>query len=213
MLKCTTRRRSCANTRNTYSTWKRIVGTVKKSTDTVFGNLCSAGSHDHAAEAGGDPFPRSEAQDGVRHFPSQPQGRQGSLLTAFVFLRAESLPQALRPNHGPSCVTGRAFLARGRKWIRPNGKEKRLRLGRYGTLPNSEGLCAPPHAIVTSAVASLLFLDGKGRLKIYFLKRTGDFASTAWACGDGTQQYSPRCERERTKVMNQAYSCVPIVAM
>src|SRR5262249_48601500 len=34
MLKCTTRRRSCANTRNTYSTWKRIVGTVKKSTET-----------------------------------------------------------------------------------------------------------------------------------------------------------------------------------
>src|SRR5215831_1226782 len=26
MLKCTTRRRSCATTRNTYSTWKRIVG-------------------------------------------------------------------------------------------------------------------------------------------------------------------------------------------
>src|SRR5215475_12855404 len=34
MLKCTTRRRSCANTRNTYSTWKRIVGTLKKSTET-----------------------------------------------------------------------------------------------------------------------------------------------------------------------------------
>src|ERR1017187_3295686 len=33
-LKWTTRRRSCANTRNTYSTWKRIVGTVKKSTET-----------------------------------------------------------------------------------------------------------------------------------------------------------------------------------
>src|SRR5215472_10400012 len=34
MLTCTTRRRSCANTRNTYSTWKRIVGTLKKSTET-----------------------------------------------------------------------------------------------------------------------------------------------------------------------------------
>src|SRR5215468_12145725 len=34
MLKCNTRRRSCANTRNTYSVWKRIVGTVKKSTET-----------------------------------------------------------------------------------------------------------------------------------------------------------------------------------
>src|SRR5215468_2469145 len=34
MLKCTTRRRSCANTRNTYSTWNRIVGTLKKSTET-----------------------------------------------------------------------------------------------------------------------------------------------------------------------------------
>jgi hypothetical protein len=33
-LKWTTRRRSCAKTKNTYSTWKRIVGTVKKSTET-----------------------------------------------------------------------------------------------------------------------------------------------------------------------------------
>jgi hypothetical protein len=35
-LKWATRRRSCANTRNTYSTWNRIVGTVKKSTETRF---------------------------------------------------------------------------------------------------------------------------------------------------------------------------------
>ena len=31
----TIRRRSCANTRNTDSAWKRIVGTVKKSIDTM----------------------------------------------------------------------------------------------------------------------------------------------------------------------------------
>jgi hypothetical protein len=33
--KCRMRRRSCASTRSTYRTWNRIVGTTKKSTDTI----------------------------------------------------------------------------------------------------------------------------------------------------------------------------------
>src|SRR5215813_6135849 len=56
------RRRSCASTRNTYRTWNRMVGTVKKSTDTVFGNSCIPGSDHHAPEAGGDPEYRPAAQ-------------------------------------------------------------------------------------------------------------------------------------------------------
>jgi hypothetical protein len=33
--KCRMRRQSCSSTRNTYRTWKRMVGTVKKSTETM----------------------------------------------------------------------------------------------------------------------------------------------------------------------------------
>jgi hypothetical protein len=52
---------------NTNSTFLVIVGTVKKSIDTVFGNSCIPGSDHYAAEAGGDPEYRPAAEKrGVR---------------------------------------------------------------------------------------------------------------------------------------------------